>query len=252
MALLHCPYSRIVLRSNYYYCSSQTDCISYRCTLYQFGASLAAIPSSGDLHGRFYSVSHASHEPPLKASTFLAANHFGSSAGDKAWHHRARISEDVEVVMAHGPWPVQFSERGVGRMTENATFWLLTPASVLWRTRGVLFCRAQTIMFLNASATLPGDFSGRPQSAPQLPFVETWFRLERLPWARTSWYQRAPRSTSHVHARKSWVSMKLTSALRCLLRSLGPRRALLEERLAGPWGRHGLPHIAPAISLSKL
>jgi hypothetical protein len=156
MALLHCPYSRIVLRSNYYYCSSQTDCISYRCTLYQFGASLAAIPSSGDLHGRFYSVSHASHEPPLKASTFLAANHFGSSAGDKAWHHRARISEDVEVVMAHGPWPVQFSERGVGRMTENATFWLLTPASVLWRTRGVLLCRAQTIMFLNASATFLG------------------------------------------------------------------------------------------------
>jgi hypothetical protein len=55
MALLHCPYSRIVHRSDYFYYSSQTDCtVSRTVARYaDLGGSLAATPSSGDLHGRF-------------------------------------------------------------------------------------------------------------------------------------------------------------------------------------------------------
>jgi hypothetical protein len=48
------------------------------------------------------------------------------------------------------------SERGVGRDDGDCHILLLAPASGLWRTRGVLLCRAQTIMFLNASATFLG------------------------------------------------------------------------------------------------
>jgi hypothetical protein len=70
-------------------------------------------------------------------------------------------------------------------------------------------------MFLNAAATqeLPGDFSGRPRNAPRQPFVETWFRPERLPWAREHRGNKELLAlpSNNIHSRKSWVSIKEVS-----------------------------------------
>jgi hypothetical protein len=79
-----------------------------------------------------------------------------------------------------------------------------------------------------------------------------WFRLERLPWARTTWYQRvacllacllacSAIQATPAESNSSWGSVELSSSLQCLLRSFGHRfnRATSCTTL----GR--LPHIAP-------
>jgi hypothetical protein len=77
----------------------------------------------------------------------------------------------------------------------------------------------QNIMFLNASATLLGILADAKEPSLDNSFVETlrtWFRLERLPWARTSWYQNAAPSlirATPTHSEK-WVSMNLRSKSR--------------------------------------
>jgi hypothetical protein len=41
--------------------------------------------------------------PPLSSLLTTSVHLPGDKDKDKAWHHRAHISEDVEIVMARGP-----------------------------------------------------------------------------------------------------------------------------------------------------
>jgi hypothetical protein len=155
--------------------SRQTDCTPYLLSLYAMPLRSPSrwlrSPSSGDLHGRFSAMSAMAMRPPgslptwlLTSSVHLPVTRPGIIIGPAFQWNRRRESRDAP---PSNFWSVGLRDDGDGRLLA------LDPqlCSLRW-TRGVLLCRAPKYHVSE----------WKPWAA--------WFRLERLPWARTTWYQR--------------------------------------------------------------
>ncbi len=135
--------------------------------------------SSGDLHGRFLAMLFPPMSP-LRAPgcyllRFICRRQPTSSGPYFDGRQKIRPISGRGVERNNGDYRISGSQ---------------TPASGRWEDRrGSWLCRAQSSKLSCFRMQLrPKNFLGilaeRPRNAPRQPFVETWFRPERLPWAR--------------------------------------------------------------------